>query len=324
MRLTRHAPVKRWYAEDLIEFKESAQKGLGVFAKTNIPRGTRVISENALLEIDIKTVTLNSIVPAFEHLPPSQQKSYLELYGYAGELFKHFVEYETGKSWQELPEVHRKVLAIYAANAFGYVFFLGSRINHSCIPNVNFAYNPILREEVFHVIRDIVAGEELTVMYIDGTNLTQGQRQNELSRYGFQCTCPACEDTVQGRQRERKRAELAILDQELAATADDGTNESYRKRLQVVQKMSAIQKSEGLLNRQLRFVYYEAAKCCLKLKEQTMAYLWIEKIMEVDLYCVGKDHPEYRKMLTIAEVIRRAVSVPEPISEGTVEWFMKD
>ncbi|KAJ5374219.1 hypothetical protein N7517_006225 [Penicillium concentricum] len=116
-------------------------------------------------------------MPAFERLPPSRQESLLEPYGYAGELSKHFVEFEIGKSWEELPELHRKVFAIYAANTFGgFVFFLGYRLNHSCIPNLNFAYNPILKEEMFHIIRDIMAGEQLTVMYIEGTNRTRRQR----------------------------------------------------------------------------------------------------------------------------------------------------
>ncbi|KAJ5876733.1 hypothetical protein N7455_000198 [Penicillium solitum] len=160
----------------LIEFKESPQKGVGVFAKANIPRGTRIISEQAQLKVDLETVTLKNIVPAFERLSPAQQESYLQLHEYESDLLKVAVRYNVGKSWQELPELHRKVLSIYAANAFGCVFFLGSRINHSCIPNVNFVYNELLKEETFHAIRDIMAGEGLTVMYIDGINRTQSQR----------------------------------------------------------------------------------------------------------------------------------------------------
>jgi hypothetical protein len=222
-----------------------------VFAKTNIPRGTRIITETALLGVNTETVM--NIVPAFERLPPSQQECYLELHEYAGDLFKSIVELETGKSWQDLPELHRKVLAIYAANTFGSVFYFGSRLNHSCIPNVNFAYHPFLRQETFHVIRDIVAGEELTIMYIDGTMRTRSQRQQELSRWGFQCTCPACEDTVQGRQKEEKRVALFALSEELAANAANRTDEAYRTRLLIRERMVAIQKSEGLVNRELRF-----------------------------------------------------------------------
>ncbi|KAJ5448332.1 hypothetical protein N7445_003153 [Penicillium cf. griseofulvum] len=196
--------------------------------KTNIPRGTRVISENALLEVDIENVTLKSIVSAFELLPPPQQKSYLELHGYAGELFKSIVEREIGKSWRDIPELHCKLLVIYVANAFCSVFFLGSRINHSCIPNVNFAYNPLLKEETFHVIRDIMAGEELTVMY-DGTNCTGSQRQKERSRW---------DSSAPARHKEEKRVALFTLSEELAANAADGTDESYTRQLKILHIMT--------------------------------------------------------------------------------------
>lgn len=40
----------------------------------------------------------------------------------------------------------------------------------------------MLKEEIFHAIRDIMAGEELTVMYINGTNRTRDQRKAELDK----------------------------------------------------------------------------------------------------------------------------------------------
>ena len=155
------------------------------------------------------------------------------------------------QNWPEIPFLHRKVLAIYAANAFGSVFLLGSRINHSCIPNIHFAYNPVLEKETFHAIHDITAGEELTIMYIRGVNRTRSQRQTELEKWGFLCTCLACDDTLKGREREDKRAKLFDLDQELALNLRLGTEQSWRKALKLAQKMAAIQKSEGLLNREL-------------------------------------------------------------------------
>lgn len=235
----------------LVEVKVSALKGLGVFAKANIPCGSRVFAEPALLEV--KGGNAKDIVRAFESLPLSQQSLYLDLHGYACEPFKRAAEREMEQNWQQIPELHRSVLAIYAANAFGNVFLLGSRINHSCIPNIHFANNSVLQKETFHAIRDILAGEELTITYIGGTNRTRSQRQAELDKWGFRCTCPACDNTPQGRERERKRAELFALDQQLATLnmgIGDGTKNLY-KGLQIAQKMAAIQRSEDLLNRDL-------------------------------------------------------------------------
>lgn len=226
-------------------------KGLGLFAKAHIPRGTRVIAESAILKA--KGGNSKDIVRAFESLPKSQQNLYLELHGYACEPFKCHVEREMEQDWQQIPDLHRTVLAIYGANSFGDVFLLGSRINHSCLPNIHFAYNPVLEKETFHAIRDIIAGEELTITYAGGTNRIRNQRQAELDKWGFQCTCPACEDTLQGRAAEEKRAQLLALDQQVAMDIRNGggTDGSYRKGLQMAQRMAGIQKSQGLLNREL-------------------------------------------------------------------------
>jgi hypothetical protein len=238
-------------ARPLVEVRDLGQKGLGVIAISDIPRGTRVIAESDLLQVNRSTVDAKEVVRAFEKLPLSEQNLYLELYAYASPEYKSAAERELEQSWEQIPQLHRKVLEIYAANAFGGVFLLSSRINHSCIPNLHFAYNPELLKETFHAIRDITAGEELTIMYIKGTNRTRSQRQAELNRWGFQCTCLACEDTSQGKEREKKRSQLFDLDQKLALDALMSTEASYVKSLQAAQKMAAIQQSEGLLNRDL-------------------------------------------------------------------------
>lgn len=238
-------------ATHLVEVRESGGKGLGVFARSNIPQGTRVISEPALLEVSSVDSNAKDIVLAFDQLPLSQQESFLKLHGYACDSFKRAAEREMQQTWQEIPELHRTVLAIYAANAFGSVFLLGSRINHSCLPNIHFAYNSMLKEETFHAIRDIMAGEELTIMYINGTNRTRDQRKAELDKWGFTCSCPVCEDTLQGKEREEKRAQLFALDQELAMDAQLGSEKSCGKALRVAQRMAAIQISEGILHREL-------------------------------------------------------------------------
>lgn len=72
-------------ARHLIKVRESTGKGLGVFAKADIPRGTRVISEPARLEVPEQNPPAKDIIQAFERLLPSQQKSYLGLHAYAGD-----------------------------------------------------------------------------------------------------------------------------------------------------------------------------------------------------------------------------------------------
>lgn len=74
-----------------------------------------------------------------------------------------------GQTWDRIPFLYQIVLSVYASNAIGDVYLLGPRINHSCIPNVHFAFNTAIEKETFHAMRDIQTGEELTIMYNPGT-----------------------------------------------------------------------------------------------------------------------------------------------------------
>ncbi|KAL4779641.1 hypothetical protein BJX76DRAFT_361620 [Aspergillus varians] len=169
--------------------------------------------------------------------------------------------------------MRQKVLGIYAANAFGSVFLLASRINHSCIPNIHFAYNPELKKETFHAVRDIASGEELTIMYIDAHNMKVS------------------------------------------------TGTLYTKLLQVAQEMAAIQEPEELVHRQLGISYHDAVRYSLKPDNTKMALMLAKKELEVDLYCVGEDHPDYKKGLEVMGLLKAAAEGSEPIPDSVTKWY---
>lgn len=240
---------------DSVEVKESTGKGLGVFAITDIPCGARVLAEEPLLRVDEGNGSAKDILSAFQKLSVSQQELYFQLHGFAGAAFKRSAENEIGRAWQAIPPTERDILAIWAANAFGHVYLLGSRFNHSCIPNIHFAHNPTLGKETFHAVRNIAAGEELTIPYIDGMNRTRGQRQVELDERGFVCDCPACENTKDGQRKEEGRAKMFDLDQDLAIQLRLRTPAAWSQALKVAQRLAAMQKSEGLLTRPLGITF---------------------------------------------------------------------
>jgi hypothetical protein len=80
-------------------------------------------------------------------------------------------------------------------------------------------------------------------MYSDGTNRTRSQRQKALDKWGFTCTCPACENTPEGKEKEIKR--------DLVVKAFPSIEQAFKKALRIAQKMVAIQKSEVLVFRVL-------------------------------------------------------------------------
>ncbi|KAL2165988.1 hypothetical protein VTG60DRAFT_3478 [Thermothelomyces hinnuleus] len=64
-----------------------------------------------------------------------------------------------------------------------------SKFNHDCRPNVHYRISDLTHTTV--AVRDIPAGEELTISYIYGLK-PRAERLEQLSEWGFTCTCPQC------------------------------------------------------------------------------------------------------------------------------------
>ncbi|KAL1591503.1 hypothetical protein SLS60_011895 [Paraconiothyrium brasiliense] len=307
----------------LIDVKVSPEKGLGLFANADIPRGTRIIAEPALLGKNAD-YTAKDVMKEFRSLSPTQQSRYLELHGYLSEDIKSQFEQELGNKMQKLSAQHRKVLAIYAANANGRIIYLhGSIFNHSCIPNVHYEHNSNLGMETFHAIHDIAAGEELTITYIHGTYRTRNQRQAKLAKWGFLCTCPACVDTPAASKADLKRAQMFDLDKLIAAEYLFRDWESVRKS---AQKMAALQRSVGLIGRDLSKAYAKVAWACYQLGDRRMELLWGTKVLDIDLFCLGPDNPHCvwlaGQVVDIVKAIRKEEAqetAPEPTSKESLD-----
>lgn len=66
-----------------------------------------------------------------------------------------------------------------------------SRFNSSCKPNTMYSWVEGLGAQQVRAIRNIEAGEELCVCYIDPRDTTAA-RQHELAKFNFTCTCETC------------------------------------------------------------------------------------------------------------------------------------
>lgn len=99
------------------------------------------------------------------------------------------------------PDVLQKLSNRWSTNCFeeaesqAYtIMWLPSFLNHSCLPNLRLSRNAACIHS-FVALRDISAGEELTLSYIDDTELQDCislRRKTFLQRRGFECLCPLC------------------------------------------------------------------------------------------------------------------------------------
>lgn len=88
---------------------------------------------------------------------------------------------------------------------------LAARLNHSCIPNVFCALNPLTNQHTVYTIKAIAAGEEVNTSYILSTYTIGSQRKAELGKWGFKCGCVVCVPGVVGEKSDMRRAELGTL-----------------------------------------------------------------------------------------------------------------
>ncbi|GIL85141.1 hypothetical protein Vretimale_10792 [Volvox reticuliferus] len=105
-------------------------------------------------------------------------------------------EMEEGTEKREVTKVTQPLLdaldAEYATPCEATAFLaLQSCINHSCDPNCTAACDTGDRTVTVLAQRDIPAGEEITLSYID-VSLPYKERQSELRDYGFVCRCVRC------------------------------------------------------------------------------------------------------------------------------------
>lgn len=75
----------------------------------------------------------------------------------------------------------------------GRLFLEASRINHSCQPNAQHAWNNDLGHLTIHALRDIEADREITISYISGVSPGFVERQRHLmNAFSFTCVCELC------------------------------------------------------------------------------------------------------------------------------------
>ncbi|KAF2800387.1 TPR domain protein [Melanomma pulvis-pyrius CBS 109.77] len=308
-------------ARHLIQVQNTPSAGFGVFAIARIPRSTRILSAPLLLALN-GGEDPSEILRAVNRLDDADKARYLELHPFAAPVRKDNVKRHTGKHWQHLAEWERNAIGVYDANSFEVgVYFLPSRINHSCIPNVHYEFNPAIQRGTFHAVRDIERGEELLISYINGGSRTRKWRQPKLDMWGFVCQCAACGNDEEGRKRDDRRKEMFELDQKLAKQSAYGTEMTAIQALKAATRLAGLQVAEGIQNRELRTSYHDAARYCLEIQNIKLALLWAEKELEHERICVGEDHPIYEAIVARVGLLKDVAAGSVAMDKSLLECF---
>ena len=222
-------------------------KGYGLFATDSIHRGARVLIKSPLITISpsssppkkhgLPNLDIEELTNALDGLSPEQHQACFELYHdpraavtarkRMQKAQEHFKQATVG---HDFPNTHKiesmiKLHAIYQTNVVRLsdddksgsgVFSLVSRINHSCVPNVQIHYIPETKKLIAHAVRHINKGEELTINDSSKVWIPRMQRKDVFGRCSFSCTCRACTGPQAAASQERREAMLE-LEYDLAA-----------------------------------------------------------------------------------------------------------
>jgi hypothetical protein len=191
--------------DDFAQVISTPDRGLALYATRKIKAGTLVLAEPALISLDKhEEDDSTAIEREYSKLSRVDQKTYLQLF-------------DAEKSRMS------RVVSIYYSNCYNCDSFkkadsdgqqggsaigaLASRINHSCVPNVQFSFSD--NEMRFHAIRDIPRGKELCSNYDKSVFEPAAKRQRKQQfYYGFVCRCEACspKNEFWERSDERRKA----------------------------------------------------------------------------------------------------------------------
>ena len=226
-----------------LDLQTLPNRGLGLIATSPILAGTLLSQSHPILLVHNKPtprpyIREPHLLYAVSILSPETQH-----------LFNNLA-----RSHPDLPNVHAQ--DIIKTNTFAIdiegqahlaIFPEASRFNHDCAPNAMYSIDHMAFSHTVHATRDIAAGEEVTIAYIEPFS-DFAWRQNELSEaFGFSCTCqrcthPAADDAI---LTEIRTLEAELGDWDTLPTEDSGpATEKAEHLIELYQKL----KLEGFMN----------------------------------------------------------------------------
>ena len=219
--------------------RPSAGKGRGLFALRRIRAGERIFTEEPLLAIrppapahpgqgyraDEVAVVADAAAAA---LSSAGRAEFLACHEHRGP------GEEAERVRSPASYARRRALYVLRSNAYmlpdgrSAVFPRLARANHDCAPSAAHIWHPAARGDRVALVaaRDIAAGEEITVTYVDLLTDATARRER-LAQYGFRCGCAVCAAATGAAggtdpRRERMGTLLRTLAAYLPAGGDGG------------------------------------------------------------------------------------------------------
>jgi len=153
-----------------------------------------------------------------------------------------------------------------------------ARINHSCIPNCHWNWNPELQTEFVFATKTIRQGEEIQSNYLSQRSLLRPRkdRQEELQqRYHFFCQCEGCNlDPSYAFRSDERRQLIKLRDDSIPRLLMQNEHHIALQHVKELLHLLFEEKLEGILQAR---ACYDAFQVCVTVRNLTEAQRWIDR-----------------------------------------------
>ncbi|KAI0147223.1 hypothetical protein GGR57DRAFT_505962 [Xylariaceae sp. FL1272] len=173
-------------------------KGLGVVATQRFEVGDHVMSATPSIMVDYGIYESLSGADVsrlqsegIESLPRAHRAEFLNLS--AHDRVENHEQLVSGiLTTNAFDILHAGDVEEEGADAWYTVFPHVSRFNHDCRPNADYRFDPVTFTQHVHAVRPILAGEEITVSYLDLVQTREDRRTRIKMNWHFDCSCSLC------------------------------------------------------------------------------------------------------------------------------------
>lgn len=282
------------YDPSVVEVRYTENKGYALFATRRIPPGTLILQEEPLIRLtrdeEVESNTEDLLVQRYNGLHKNIQRQYKQLHDSKKSDFSRTKSIYFSNCYNLNGD-----RSIHGGSCIGST---ASRINHSCIPNVQFSFTEsddspqsalTPMKMMFHAIKPIAKDKEILSNY-ENIFLTSVQRRQRLQMYyGFQCDCEACSGSVSGHpfwaSSDHRRRELVRLKHETDSAEQQKQKQQQQNELQrsdelentiaSLQRVEVLLVKEGLCGDPVARVYADLARWSVQANRPDEARKWL-------------------------------------------------
>ncbi|PMD33565.1 SET domain-containing protein [Hyaloscypha variabilis F] len=270
-------------------------RGTSLVAIEKISKGTRILSEEALITISGPAGServRKSICQQVEALGESQRRAFLSL---------HNIHPYKNDAEQYLGIVRTVSLPAEAVGDQAAIFLEACRINHACDNNAQKNWNERIKRHTVHAMRDINKGEEITITYLSPLKSRKARQSILQERFGFTCLCRLCSlAPEQSQESDRRLQEILRLDGAIDQLGTEGILVSPLRTIRYFDQQVRLYNVQGREDVGFADAFVNAAQLAIANSDLARGRIFAERAASVWKTTRGGDSPQAIKHAALA------------------------